>query len=332
MRINKTMCLFGVFVFVLAFPVSAQNKAVSCKKALSLGYTCEITDNADGTKTREVCKEIKGITSSPSNKKVCTNTVFKEGVKQTQTICDSTDATGKCKIQRERFYNGKGLLVSDRGCSSAYQGTNKQGSYTVGVEYSYRGKDLVSLKLCKQYDAEGKCVAYDRGIDKTYDNKHKLVKTRKCLFYGPKGECRNPSGEENIYNDKGQLIYSKRCYVYEEGDKCRSYGPGIDYKYDKKNNIIAERDCQTYNENNVCTQYRNSGFEYTYDDRNNRVAAIKCSYDKEGKCKSFGGLSEFIYDEDNVLITEKFCRSNNLDADTGKCSKYDSSYYNALFL
>ena len=329
---KKILFLLSAFVFVTAFTAEAQGKEISCKKALSLGYTCNITKNADGTTNKEVCKTIRGIVSDPSDKKLCTNTLFnKNGVKQSQTVCDSTDSTGKCRVKRERFYNANGQLVSDRSCSSAYRGTNQEGSYTAGVEYAYKGKDLVSLKSCKQYDAAGKCSGYDSSFAKTFDDKHKVLKTRKCLLYSSKEDCRNPSGSENVYDDKGKLLYSKKCYVYE-GDKCRSYGPSIFYTYDEKNNIISERDCQKYDENNVCTQYRSSGFEYTYDNRNNRVTAVRCSYNKEGKCRSTGGLTEFIYDEDNVLIAEKFCRDNNLNADTGKCDKYDTSYYNALFL
>lgn len=364
MKTKKAVLLISALVFTLTVSANAQNKQASCKKALSLGYTCNITQNADGTTNKEVCKEIKGIVSDPSNKKVCANTVFKNGVKQTQTICDSTDATGKCRIKRERFFNANGLLVSDRGCSSAYQGTNKENSYTSGIEYSYKGKDLVALKVCKQYDSTGKCAAYDRGKEMAYNANHKVTKNTQCLSYGPKGECRNPSGEENTYNDKGLLVSSKKCYAYEADGKCRNYGQfeeykydakgnkissrvcskyddknvceryqnsGFEYKYDAQNNMIAERKCSIYDENNVCQRYGNSGYEYTYDGKHNKVTSAKCFYGKDAKCDATD-VTEFIYDDDGVLITEKYCRGNNFDSATGKCAKYDSSYYNALFL
>jgi len=363
MKTNKAVLMVSAFVFALTVSANAQSKA-DCKKALSLGYTCNITQNADGTTNKEVCKEIKGIVSDPSNKKVCVNTVFKKGVKQTQTICDSTDATGKCRIKRERFFNAEGLLVSDRACSSSYGMPNTQNKYNSGVEYFYKGKDLVVLKTCKQYDGNGKCTAYDMGREKTYNANHKVTKNTTCLSYGPKGECRNASATENTYNDKGLLVSSKKCHAYEADGKCRNYGQfeeykydakgnkissrgcskyddknvceryqnsGFEYKYDAQNNMIAEKKCSRYDENNVCQRYDNSGYEYTYDGKHNKLTSAKCFYGTAGKCDA-SSVTEFIYDDDGVLITEKYCRANNIDAATGKCAKYDSSYYNALFL
>ena len=337
----------------------------NCDKASTLGYTCSMVDNGDGTKTKMTCN-IDGL---------CSIGEYNEDGMYKRSTC-LKDANGVCQVKKERFYDENGNMTSFRSCSYFNTTTGKCSSYgnwwqdNYDAIYDKDGNKIAEL-FCNGVNAStGKCTSYYTEANVyTYDENGNVTSKQRCNDINTTtGECSsyytNLAGANYFYtyDENGNRLTNMGCVVDSAG-KCTLYDAqnSFNYTYDSNGNMTSQVRCKTINTTTgVCTSYSNERTEYSYDNQGNLVSSITCtdvnsgtgqcnSYpsnnsvytyddggiqtiysctqqDGDGNCTSYNGYNYTVYDEDgNKLWYGNFC---DRYSDRISCIQLGCSYYN----
>ena len=267
----------------------------NCDKALEMGYTCTMTENEDGTKTKLAC----------NSHGMCSIYDYNEDGSYKRTTCQM-NANNVCDSKVERMYDENGKLVSEYTCATVDDATGKCASYSYGIYYTYdENGNKISARGCTSIDAStGKCATYS-----TYDNK------------------------DYIYDQNGNLIAERACNGIDPvTGKCTSYAPhssNYDYTYDENGNRLSQRYCYGVNvQTGACTGYSLIGqsYDYTYDENGQPLSRGYCqasenhtSYPRYSSSCGNYSRTDFTYDSNGNVVSERICE---VVSSSGSCLKY----------
>ena len=247
----------------------------NCDKALSMGYTCSITQNEDGSTTKQVC-HARGV---------CSIYNYNEDGSYKRTTCQLNNSN-VCVSKVEFFYDENGNLLARRQCNNA-DANGKCTAYGRGNEYVYdENGNMISQRECYQANVTtNKCTSYaSGGSDYIYDANGNKIASRGCASVNvTTGACTYTSyGTYNYtYDANGNMTSERHCASVDEATgKCTVYkddtSSNLDYTYDANGNMIYQRTCATVNaDTGVCTGYSTTAgprgtFEYYYDANGNK--------------------------------------------------------------
>ncbi len=304
--------------------VAEDMQALNCDKAISMGYTCTITDKEDGTKKKSVC------TASG----VCSLYDYDTDGGYTRTTCQ-LNASNVCETKWEHAYDANGNKIYEVKCAHTVSTTGECNSYSPDGTYHYKydedGNLLVKLQ-CTQVKWDKSCynyASYPKYYE--YDSNGNKISERSCTTVASDGKCSkyfSTSNYDYTYDAKGNITAKINCKTVESDGSCSAYDGGTYYGYDAQGNQMYEHKCQTVALDRSCSEYStssSSNYDYIYDANRNQIAQRYCkTVESDGKCSSYSGTGAYVftYDE-NGMTSKRWC--SNVSSDGSCLAEYSSS-------
>ena len=323
----------------------------ACSRSVSSGYSCEGTYYEDHTYSEEVCQGniCTTISYSDEGKILSRNTCSMEGTicqvkttstydangnKKTERTCSANNADGSCSAYSAGIdyeYDGNNRKTSMSTCKTvAADGACT--SFSETTDYFYDGNHLESERSCKSSinASTGECTKYNSRTDYDYEEDD-LRHQHTCTSLNSSGACSGGYKDSYDYTYPSENVSTKRkCSGVKPSGECSGYSGGAyNYTYDEGGNVTSQRTCGSANSSTgICTgSYNtNDSYDYVYDTEKNETTVKKCSAmtsSSNPKCKSFNEVSVYTYDDAGRVISERSCKSGNVNTSAGTCKNYN---------
>ena len=306
----------------------------TCNKAESMGYTCNISKNAQGQTLKQICQEMNGTN-------ICRTKTYNEDGSYTIVTCQA-DSNGVCTYGRIATYDAKGNQLSRRTCTS-YDSSGNCTEYNSYDSYNYTydaNGNMLTQVSCTSFDSNGGCTSYggSNSYSYVYDENGRLQMKRNCSRISSAGACLGSGDQAFIYtyDTNGNLLTQRSCIKSgsDTTPSCSNYrsGGNNDYTYDGNGNMLILRTCSQLNRSTGgCTTYGTT-YNYTYDTNGNLLTQRNCKYANSiGQCtmydqaRSSAENYDYVYDDEGKLIAVQSCYGSNIDTSTGVCSAYNGT-------
>ena len=306
-----------------------------CSQADALGLTCQYNiDEENHTATKKVCIPQKGY---------CRTRTYNEDGSYTSLTC-RVDNQGVCQsYQSMSTYDGKGNLLSTRGCITVTEDGTQCATYNnvsaKNYTYDTNGNKLTE-RTCDQVAADGTCDVYASygNYNYTYDTNGNLIKQQYCRTATKGGGCESSGSDYTFYTYKDNLIEMRTCnFLNSAGTGCSYYYDNSLYDsiLDDNGNVIASRKCNGVMSDGSCRyddKVRTDNYDYTYDKNGNQTSALHCAtLTADGsKCATYrttGSYSNrfYTYDNNGNMLTARTCET--LKQDGSGCVTYRTGSY-----